>query len=164
MRRQLEKEVQQLRSSELVFSVALRKDFVRKPAYWVEIYAIKKGKYRVYCVARQWHFYKKDTNETIQSESVSPYINNFTQALNRAHNAIKAKTDNKWLICENQYNQDPAVVNPNNEELLTINQVSSMWNFSAAVKESKTTIKKEQLPRSEKFKRAQRKRKAKAEW
>jgi hypothetical protein len=163
MRRHLEKTEKSLHNSSLIFSLALRRDFARKPAYWVEIYAVPKGRYRFYSVAKQWSFFRKETKEDIQNQRVFSPCNSLVKALENAFDVIQSKVENGWLVCEGQYS-DPVVVTPNTEELVKIKDTISNWDFDTHKPISSTQTKKENLPRSEKFKKAQARRRAKAEW
>jgi hypothetical protein len=164
MRRELQNEKKELRGTILIFSVPLRKDFARKPAYWVEIYKSTHptAKFTRYFVARQWSFVR--SGETIQSESITRVILDLSSALDSAKSAIMAKLDAAWLLCEEQFDSSPPVVSPTKKEDTAIASCLTDWNLGLDKNLEKLNVLEENLPQSVKFKRAQQKRKAKAEW
>lgn len=166
MRRNLQKHHQNLRNSELIFSIPLRRDFARRPAYWVEIYRTNHpaAKFNRYFMARQWGFVKKESGEKIQDDTVHDPVMNLGDALTKAKVALDAKIEAGWLKCDDQYDQSPPVLCPTKEEKSTIASYTADWDGDFDHTLKKMNIQKEDLPRSVKFKEAQKKRKAKAEW
>ena len=167
MRQALEYVDSSLRGGTLIFSLPLRRDFARKPAYWVEIYRtnVPNTKYVRYDVAKQWGFYKKDTKETVQDSTVIRAAS-FTAALSMMKGIAATKMNSGWIIVDDTV--DAPVLSPTIEESVAIAAYMTNWLEGHEEKEQveviKKSLKKEELPRPLKFKEAQRKRKAKAEW
>ena len=164
MRRDLQDLVPELRNSELIFSVALRKGFARKPAHWIEIYRSQRGTISRYLMARQWGFTKKETGEKIIGENVSRGDVELQTVFQRVKDVLDSKIEAQWLLCEGQYNVDPPTSRPTTKEAKAIAAYTFDWMADFENTLESLRIKKEDLPRSMKFKAAQQKRKQKAEW
>lgn len=167
MRQNLVAVKNEVRGGVLVFSAALRKNFARKPAYWVEVYRVQRGPSNVYVVAKQWGFVKSE-GEKVQDSSCSKAIPNIKSAMKYVGKVLQAKVDAGWMMCEEEFNASPPSVNPQGDENQIIMLFCQDWENGLGIKQATQTKKRitKQKPKTpaEKFKDAQQKRKAKAEW
>jgi hypothetical protein len=166
LRRELQHENVALRGGVLILSIALRKDFARKPAYWVEIYRTTHptAKFHRYFVVRQWGFIKRETSETVQGENVMRPLTGLQSALSAAKESLDAKIEAQWMICEDQFDSSPPVIAPTKRESSAIAAYTADWAVDFDKTLARMNVPESELPRSVKFKKAQQRRKAKAEW
>lgn len=168
-RRDLTKLHSYLRHSALIFSLALRKDFARKPAYWIEIYKTVQPTLTKYTVARQWGFSKG--GELVQDSTTSSSVVSLNSALRDVNEQLEKKLATGWLLCESQYVTNPPLCDQhrNSKEQKEIIEWYAQKQIAHKEQEEKNImeqlkIKDEDLPRGVRFKKSQKKRKAKAEW
>lgn len=162
MRRDLETVKSELKGSILIYSAPLRRDFARKPAYWVELYRTPKAKSAIYRVARQWGFTRGEDQEKIQDAAVSSPILSLKAALSYLTTAIESKIKVGWLVCDESFAPERPRVAPTADEQKIIK--SYMMDWASEAHGTSTTPKQNPITPAEKFKKAQRRRRAKAEW
>jgi hypothetical protein len=165
MRRNLEEVKRELRGGVLIFTCALRKDFARKPAYWIEIYRVPRGPAVVYVAAKQWGFMKSG-GEKVQDAACSNTLLSMKSAMNYVAKALEAKIEAGWMMCEEEFDSSPPATDPQGAEVSAIQMFCHDWENKQTLPKQHRTKVTRQKPKTpaEKFKDAQQKRRAKAEW
>ena len=161
LRRNLQLIDRKLQGAVLIMCLPLRKDFARKPAYWVEIYRktlIPAGKAQ-YFTARQWGFPKD--RDVVQDHSVS-YPSDLMRSLAKVDNIFEKKVASGWIPVTPGENYDGPLPAATDDEQDKISTYFAM-RFSKRSKAAEAVAKR-YLTTSEKFELSQKRRRAKAEW
>jgi len=98
-RRDLPQVVNQLRNTTLIFKLALKRNFSKNPAYWVEIYRAGTGNTVFYYTVKQWHFLRD--GETVEGEVIGSKITSLDHAISKADDYCNKKViEDQWKIDE----------------------------------------------------------------
>lgn len=98
-RRPIEDTLPMLQGRTCVISIGLRKEWAKKPSYWIELFAKPLGPQKrshLLTMARQWSFYRQTTKEQIEDQYVMP--NEWTSVNNAVSSIldyVKARVEDK---------------------------------------------------------------------